>query len=578
MKQQGKVTNVEPYEAKARSNYALSRLVAHFSGLPISDDSRRASSLRRRTTETLILLLILALAVCLRLTNLSDNPGWYTDETTHVDIARHLLHGRAQYLAITQSMMLVGRPPLFHLLLAGLFGAFGEDIGILRALTGVLGIISAGLLYLVVRRATGERVLSLLAALMLAIYPNAVLYSRFGFSYNLLSPLVLLMLWGMGEYLRTPPSNPPPVNREGEKQSCNKRGKRWLALAALAVGVGSVSDLLMMTFAAPFVLVVLARRWRDLLWSLPLMALPFGIYGVVMLASVPRAFLFDVQFTLSRLGAIPLEDQLPNVALNYTVLISQDFWMLAGIIGLFLLRPVRLQRLSLLLFLLPLVLLGRTAALYSLSFYYMIALLPLVALGAAALVRYGAPYVFRTVCTSLESVAARRAGDAVSLQRRLAMMGAGGVALLVVASPLLTSTVLMNQQIVSHWNTAIEPFLINAADARQAARYVNRHTNAGDLVIGSPPVAWLFDAHAADFQMAVAATGEGTVHFPPDVPADRFAFDPRYMRARFVVVDNLWRNWGAVHIPGVLRMLREVETWPLVFQAGAIEVYRNPDG
>ena len=119
--------------------------------------------------------------------------------------------------------------------------------------------------------------------------------------------------------------------------------------------------------------------------------------------------------------------------------------------------------------------------------------------------------------------------------------------------------------------------LINAADARQAADYVNRHTSADDVVIGSPPTAWLFDSQAADFQMVVAATGEGTVHFPPDLPADRFAFDPRYTGARFVVVDNLWGNWGAVHIPGVLRMLREVEMWPLVFEAGAVQVYRNPE-
>ncbi len=523
------------------------------------------------------MLLILALAAYLRLTNLPENPGWYTDETTHIDIARHLLHGRVQYLAINQSMLLVGRPPLFHVLLAGLFGLFGEDIAVLRAFTGTLGVISVGLLYVVVRRMTGERALSLLAALMLAIYPNAVLYSRFGFSYNLLAPLVLLMLWGLWEYLETPPPGPLPVHGEGENQSRNKRGKRWLAVAALGVGVGAVSDLLMMTFAAPFVLVILARRWRDLLWSLPLMALPFGVYIAVMLASAPQAFLFDVQFTLARLGAIPLVDQLPNVALNYTVLISQDFWMLAGVIGLFLIRPARLQRLSLLLFLLPLILLGRTAALYSLSFYYMIALLPLVALGAGALVRYGAPDVFRAVCTGLEALFASRTRRAVSLQRRLARVGAGGVVLLVVGSPLLTSTALMVNQIDSHWSTAIEPFLINAADAREAAEYVNRRTSAGDVVIGSPPVAWLFDAQAADFQMAVAATGEGTVHFPPDVPAARFAFDPRYTGARFVVVDNLWRNWGAVHIPGVLRMLREVESWPRVFEAGAIEVYRNPD-
>jgi hypothetical protein len=146
----------------------------------------------------------------------------------------------------------------------------------------------------------------------------------------------------------------------------------------------------------------------------------------------------------------------------------------------------------------------------------------------------------------------------------------------VVASPLLTSTALIVNQVQTRWTTVIDPFLVDANDARQAAEYVNQHTRADDLVIGSPPVAWLFEAHAADFQMAVAATGEGTVHFPPDVPSDRFAFDARYEQARFVVVDNLWRNWGAVHIPGVLRMLREVETWPLAFERGTIQVYLNP--
>jgi hypothetical protein len=304
------------------------------------------------------------------------------------------------------------------------------------------------------------------------------------------------------------------------------------------------------------------------------MVLPFALFVIVMLAYAPDAFVFDVQFTLSRLGAIPLKDQLPNVALNYTVLISQDFWMLAGVIGLFLLRPARFQRLSLILFFVPLVLLGRTAALYSLSFYYMIALLPLVAVGAASLVYYGTPYVFRAVESAFTPFSQTR--QVMSLQHPLARIGAGLAVLLVVASPLLTSTALMVNQVPTRWNTAIDPFLLNADDARQAAEYVNQHTDADDLVIGSPPVGWLFEAHAADFQMAVAATGEGTVHFPPDVPSERFAFDAHYEQACFVVVDNLWRNWGAVHIPGVLRMLSEVETWPLAFEVGSIQVYRNP--
>jgi hypothetical protein len=51
------------------------------------------------------LFLILALAAYLRLANHADNPGWYTDEGTHLAIAGQLLRGRIQYLAVNQSTL-----------------------------------------------------------------------------------------------------------------------------------------------------------------------------------------------------------------------------------------------------------------------------------------------------------------------------------------------------------------------------------------------------------------------------------------------------------------------------------------
>jgi hypothetical protein len=68
---------------------------------------------RARSLEVLALTLILIFGAYLRLNNLPDNPGWYTDEATHLDIARQLLQGRTQYLAVTQSTLLFGRLPLF---------------------------------------------------------------------------------------------------------------------------------------------------------------------------------------------------------------------------------------------------------------------------------------------------------------------------------------------------------------------------------------------------------------------------------------------------------------------------------
>jgi len=423
--------------------------------------------------------------------------------------------------------------------------------------TGFLGVLTVGLLYGVVRRIQGDAPLALLAAFGLAIYPQAVVYSRFGFSYNLLSPLALLTLLGLWEY-------------------ANSR-RRGLALAAMAVGIGLTSDLMMGTFILPLALVVLIRRWRDLLWCLPLMALPFAIYATVMLLNAPDAFLFDLRFTVLRLNKLSLLDQVANIGLNYTVLISQDFWMLSGVIGLFLLRDFRLRLLALALFLLPIVEMGRTVALYSLSAYYMIPLLPLAALGTAALVRAGVPEVMKRVHTESEETPPPtppriQGGESDKRLRGLGIV----VVLLVVVSPLATTLALTARKVENGFSTAIDPFLINADDARKVADYVNAHSQPDDLIIASPGVGWQFRANTADFQMSIAAAGVDTPHLPGDIPADRWAFDPAYQNARFVVVDNLWTNWGVPNVPGLSTMLDVVERWPVTFQSGEIRVYENP--
>ncbi len=156
--------------------------------------------LRQQRFEIIALIFILALAAYLRLVNVADNPAWYTDEGTHVNIATNYLQGRVQYMAIDQSTLLFARLPLFENLLALLFRLFHAGIDVLRSLTATLGVISIGLLYLVVRRVI-DRATALIASILLAIYPPAILYSRFGFSYNLLVPLLLLAYLNLSLYL-----------------------------------------------------------------------------------------------------------------------------------------------------------------------------------------------------------------------------------------------------------------------------------------------------------------------------------------------------------------------------------------
>ena len=504
--------------------------------------------IRSRWLEPLAMALILFLAACLRLANVAVNPAWYTDEGTHLDIARHLLQGQVQYLAINQSWLLFSRLPLFEILLSGAALVGGVSMLALRTLTAGLGAITVAVLYAVMRRATRDARLALLAALLLAIYPSAVLYSRFGFSYNVLAPLVLIAFVGMDLY-----SVAHAARERNAMQSKNAR-RCWLAVSALSIGLGALSDLWMVVMLAPFALIVLIRSWRDVLWSVPLALLPSGAYAVVMLLTAPQPFVFDLRFVLSRVNQLPFDRQAATLWQNVTTLAAQDAWLIAGSIGLGLLQPPRLRWIALACFAIPIVLLGRTTALFSLSFYYLIPLLPFAALGVASLMRYGVAWI------------ASRFGQRLSAALGVLMAGA-----------LLLSTFQLVEQVQAGFHTDIDAFLLDPIAARDVAEFVNQRVTSTDLVIASPTLAWRLRANVADLQMPIAYRGQATPHLPGHIPAGRWAFDPSLEQARFVIVDNLWRNWAVPNVPGVSEMLQEIEAWPIVFRSGEVMVYQNPE-
>jgi hypothetical protein len=279
-----------------------------------------------------------------------------------------------------------------------------------------------------------------------------------------------------------------------------------------------------------------------------------------MLITAPDAFLFDLHYTFTRLGGKPFIEQIHDLAQNYTILLSQDFWLMAGLIGLFML-PKRSATTALMLLLLPIALLGRTVALHNLSAYYMIPLLPFVTLGAASFIEQISRYIPRHL------VGANRTQHALAY----------GLVLALTVTPLMTITWDMLNKVNSHYPTDIDSFLLDPQAAQQVSTYINQHTSDDDVVIASPGLGWMLDTNTADFQMTAAFAGFETPHFPANMPQERFAFDPRYQTARYVVIDNLWDNWGAVHTPAVAIMREEAKTWPLVFESGSIRVYENPN-
>jgi hypothetical protein len=351
-------------------------------------------------------------------------------------------------------------------------------------------------------------------------------------------------------------------------------------MAVLSLGIGAVSDLASLAFTLPFILVVSTRRFRDLAWSLLILLLPIGIYAAFMLFTEPETFRFDLLFLLDRLS-IPVMMQFPLVALNYAALMIWDAWMAPAMIGLLVLRPVRWRRLSLLFFLSPLIILGRSVGLAGFGIYYLIPLFPFVALGMASLLIHGAPLVLNMTRDGLEDLfqswrfqPVRNSGK--WLQKRIFGFVGGVSIFLVLTAPFLTSTLLITYQVRDGFRNSIESVSIDPGDAREVIALVNKVSGPDDLIIASPAIAWAFQAHTTDFQLALAAEGNKTEHFPADIPRDRFAFDARFDTASFVVIDRIWRNWAILAMPELSDKIRQVESWPIIMKRGEFEIYRNP--
>jgi 4-amino-4-deoxy-L-arabinose transferase-like glycosyltransferase len=492
------------------------------------------------------LLLIIALAAYFRLSHVHDNPGWFTDEGTHLEVARNVLDGRTQYLAIQDSVLLFSRVPLFGWLLAAAGRLFGLNMTTLRLLTGTLGVISVGLVGFVGWRITREKWLGITAAFILAIFPAAVIYNRFGFSYNLLAPLLLLTCLGLWEY-----------HQSGQN--------RWLALAALTTGLGIISDLWAISCLPVLILIVLSsndspkQKTITLSWALTFALLPIAIFTAHALLTTLDAFLFDLNFVRSRLS-LSLPAQIESLAINVTVLLSQNGWIALGFAGFLALPSLRQRRFMLLFILLPLAVLGRSTALHSLGFHYFIPFLPFVALGLAALLHLG------------PQAASPPNGPRPSwlpISRHLFY--------LLIAIPLLTTITLLNNQLHTRYQTTIDPFLANSHDAEAVAAYINSHTDPDDLVIANATITWLLNTNRADFQMSIASNDVATPHLPADIPPERYAYDVDYRTAEFVVIDNWWTTWGQFNVPGLTAMINDVTTWPLVFSSGNMRVYQNVD-
>ena len=551
---------------------------------------------------------VVAGAALCRLPRLLETPGWDGDEGYNLEIAWQLLHGRAQAFALSYAF--VQHPVLFYAAAAPLLALFGRELWVIRALAGLAGSLTAGLLYLAAR-ASGRRVAAL-AALAFAVAHFTTAYNRFGYTYNLLlfwSALTLLLV------LRWPP----------------EPRRRHVLAAGGAAALGQLTDQAGIFLPAFVALSALPRR-RLAVEALLAGALPAAIAAALMWAWQPDAASQDWPHTFARLAApagaaagwpVRWAAAFARWVVNYLHLLRAEWWWPAAVIGLFCIRPLAVRRRVLLLAGLMAV---PIFALRELEPFFRSAiplLLP-AAWGLGAVLDAGIAAVYSTVGAPPPGRGLRPAGPEVApeaaparrdapclapplppgpagrtrgrdrfagiptsdfrlqtsdLGPRLGRRALAAVlAALVVLLPLGLEAGRTAGALAAGFRLRIDWAL--AADqrhAREAAAFVNARAEPGDVVIVSPHVSWLFDGAVADFLQAVARQGQEIAFYPAGLPASRFRFDPSPASARYAVLDGYWDLWAA-ESDAVARLVAECEAWPLLWRGGGYRVHRRPDG
>jgi hypothetical protein len=521
-------------------------------------------SISLRHLQPVLIISILVVAGLVRFVNLEINPTWYSDEGTLVNIAHNLRNGTWRYMALDGSTLLSARMPLFPIILSFLFRFFEPDIATLRHFTALLGLLSVFLTYLCLSAMLGNRnrILPLMSAAILAIFPDAIIYSRVGFSYNLLPPLLLIAILGCWKFLEN-----------GDV--------RWLYIAGISVGVAITSDLIMINFLPPLLLIGGYRKPKFALQVSGIALVPVALYGIAMLLLSPGDFFFDMGFMFGRVSNIPFIGQIPMIMANLGGLMLSGIWTALGILGLLVVQPRRLFWILALFFWIPFAGITRIVAAISLGYYYMIPLVPLMAIGIASLLCFGIPRLSRVLADGIVLAARRIAfyiGRNLDVSGRLVnLVSTTSVIVGLLLSPILYSMYATKNALTTGFKSSMTDVSINPADARRVAAHINSVAGDTEVVIGSPAFIWMVEDNGAGFQQSLASMGEDTMHYPASMPSNRFAFDPNWRKAEYIVIDPVILNWGARMMPAATEMVTEVRSWPIEISYGEMTVFRNPN-
>jgi 4-amino-4-deoxy-L-arabinose transferase-like glycosyltransferase len=236
--------------------------------------------MRRFTSDSILVAGITLLGAILRFWQLDViPPGLHFDEAFHALQARDILTAGRVPVFFEGNF---GVLPMFAALVSLSYSFFGQTPMALRAVSALVGTLTIPFLYLLVKEVLGSRPLGLLAATLLAISFQGIIFSREGLEPSLAPFFLVLTFWLLWRGWRT---------------------GGWLAfiLAGLAFGLGAytyqaywVSPLLMAAALAWLILsgrAELRRLWRQILvfgLAAFLAVAPLGAYFISQEKSTER--------------------------------------------------------------------------------------------------------------------------------------------------------------------------------------------------------------------------------------------------------------------------------------------------
>jgi hypothetical protein len=497
----------------------------------------------------LILLgFVLILSFHFRTKKILYSPGWLRDEGTYLEVARRIGKGQLQMGAV--NITFVGpnmtHPPLYFTL-ANIFLKIKQaDMYSFRQFNAFLGVLATLLLFFLGYEAGRYRkpedpptlyaeLLGLLSAFIFAIHPDAVLYNRMGLPYNLYMVEVIIFAWFMLKYIRS-------------------REFIWCLGACIIASIALLSVYYSVVFIPFLFIIILLMKKPKHFWALVCVPVPL-IFFLSFLASGHIPGFWDDITALQRASGAG--------SLYVTLYHYHDFFQTGisyfiGMLGLVLLkRKSAGWSLFFLFFLIIHIVLRREDTIIKFVHYPVIPILPLVAVGCAAL----------------------------TLRAWYGLADLSPVSLLII--PILFafwfSISQVKHGIYGRFYTPLSELGMNknCIDAFKTADFLNDYVKSDDLVIATTTMWPLINSRAADLPQSLAFEGERVDFYNHHFSRERFLFSPSLKKTDFVVLDYFTDQWrksppDSYHGPLVRAIKMIEEHWKLVFTQGEYRVYKNP--